>query len=322
MTSSKTSPTIISAPTVDPLVAIWNQAISSSGDITPQILLERMKATGNNEIAEAMLRCLEQKDDSELADVLDARENLIAFLESPNLQKAMSICLNDKRIAPTSEPTLDGFTSVSSNAKRVKFNGVLIPSNRNESEIDDNENEEDDGTWLPESQVPAATTEAKPTAKKAGRPKKQAQEEKKDEPPLMGDSGNDDELKLNDQQALALFTKTIDVFATNTIVQNVFQKQKPIKDRFLTFLTSAEMPTVGALNAHIPTWLTDPTYKNSAFPKNIPAALKPKITNVDNIEKLDLPELLQVALVYLLSQGLVKPDSLPNVLKAVPRLAK
>jgi hypothetical protein len=45
----------------------------------------------------------------------------LRLLNNRDLQDAMSTCLDGKRSAPTSEPTLDGFTSATSNAKRPKL---------------------------------------------------------------------------------------------------------------------------------------------------------------------------------------------------------
>jgi hypothetical protein len=318
MNASKTSSSATSGS--NPLITLWRQALSSTGPgITPNSLVERMKATMTEDIAKNVEICLEDGDDSGLALAFSTHEKRFNILQSPLLQKAFSFCLTSKRAAPTSDPTLDGFTSASPNSKRPKPNGVSDDGDSNRFDAPrpaadmHRTTQDDEGNGVGPT-TPAVT---KANAKKAGRPKKQ---QESTDPPKETEAGDDE--PLSDDKALEVFGKVLEGFSNNTTIQNNFQKNKIYKEKLLTFLVGAEMPTASDLNAHLPTWLTDAKLKESSFDKQLPGSLRSKIADVDNLEQLDLAEILQVAIVYALSQGTLRADAIPSLLRSVPRIVK
>jgi len=109
----------------------------------------------------------------------------------------------------------------------------------------------------------------------------------------------------------------------NKDIKRIFSSSEYRKKIYDVLLTT-ELPTVEDLNATLPIWFCFVRTKTPEFRFALPASLHEKIFSDPNTpEKLDLVELLQVAIICIHSQGQCQgPDSFANLLKFMLRIRK
>jgi len=304
MTSTRTS--ISTSAGANPLVAIFDQAISSPTGTTPELLLDEMMDSDRGEVTKALRDCLNLNGGAResLSALLKTHDHRVELLQDPMILSALRVCLGGKRPAP-SVPSVDGFEDATPSSKRQKPNDLPAATTSTLSG-GTGENEDCDLGETGENEVSVVRTsksskgELRAGNKKAGKPKMSLTRQ------------------LEIEEADTIYTQALAGLSNNKPLISLIQKKAAYKEQFLSFATSTQMPSTATLQAKIPEWVRAPGY--STCGNSLSQSIRDKLTNADTRKNLELFEIIQIALVYCLAtHDALRPESVPTLLKSVTK---